>query len=322
MPGHRPRIVVVGSANTDLVVRCPRIPQPGETVLGGDLLQAPGGKGANQAVAAARLGAAVTFVARLGADAFGAAARAGYARDGIDTAHCHADPSAPSGVALILVDGTGENAIAVASGANARLSTADVDAAAAAIRAADLLLLQLEVPLATVTHAARIARAAGVPVLLDPAPVPAEGLPDELFALVGILKPNEAEAARLTGTAPGDEAAAAAAARALLARGPHLVVVTRGAAGAIVADRGGAVAVPPFPVAAVDTTAAGDAFTAALAVGLAERLPPAEAARRAAAAGALAATRAGAQPSLPSRTEWEAFLAAFPVSGPPPSAGR
>lgn len=321
MTARRPRIVVVGSANTDLVVRCGHIPRPGETVLGGELLQAQGGKGANQAVAAARLGAAVTFVARLGDDPFGAAARAGYARDGIDTTHCLADPSAPSGVALILVDGAGENAIAVASGANARLSVADVDRAAAAIRGADLLLLQLEVPLATVTHAARLASAAGVPVLLDPAPVPDGGIPDELAALVTVLKPNESEAARLTGAATGDVTSAAGAARLLLARGPRLVVVTCGAAGAVVADRDGVVAVPAFAVTAVDTTAAGDAFTAALAVGLAERLPPVEAARRAAAAGALAATRRGAQPSLPTRAEQEAFLAAH-VTAHRPAADR
>lgn len=320
MPATPPRIVVVGSANTDLVVRGERIPRPGETVLGGDLLRAPGGKGANQAVAAARLGAAVTLVARVGDDEFGREALAGFAREGIDISHCHVDPDAPSGVALILVDGRGENAITVAPGANGRLSPSDVDTAASAIRSADLLLLQLETPLATVLHAARIARAAGVPVLLDPAPAPPEGLPDDLVTLVSILKPNATEAARLAGHADDD---AAAAARSLVGRGPELVIVTLGAAGALVATADGIGRVPAYPVRAVDSTAAGDAFTAALAVGLAERRPPLEAARRAAAAGALAATRPGAQPSLPTRGAWEAFLAAAGrVTGFPPADGR
>jgi len=315
--GRRPAgaaLVVVGSANTDLVVRCPRIPQPGETVLGGSFFQASGGKGANQAVAAARLGAHVRFVARVGRDPFGAAARAAYAAEGIATDHCREDSAAASGVALILVDGQGENAIAVAPGANARLSPADVDRAAEAIRGARLLVLQLEVPGDTILHAARIADAAGVPVLLDPAPVPEDGLPTGLLELVTILKPNESEAARLSGRAVDGVAGGIAAARVLRARGPRLVVVTLGSRGAVVADADGEVFVPPFPVTAIDSTAAGDAFTGALAVGLAEGLPPREAVRRAAAAGALAATREGAQPSLPTRGEWEAFLEASRVS--------
>lgn len=309
-----PTLVVVGSANTDLVVRCPRIPEPGETVLGGGFLQASGGKGANQAVAAARLGARVRFVARVGRDPFGAAALAAYAAEGIATDHCREDPAAASGVALILVDGDGENAIAVAPGANARLSPADVDRAAEAIRGAALLVLQLEVPGDTILHAARIAHDAGVPVLLDPAPVPDAGLPTGLLELVTILKPNESEAARLSGLAVDDVAGGIAAARALRARGPRLVVVTLGSRGAVVADADGEGVVPAFPVTAVDSTAAGDAFTGALAVGLAEGLPPREAVRRAAAAGALAATREGAQPSLPTRREWEVFLEASRLS--------
>jgi ribokinase len=308
-----PRIVVVGSANTDLVVRCPRIPAPGETVLGGAFLQAAGGKGANQAVAAARLGADVGFVARVGQDAFGAAALAACAAAGVATDHCHQDPAAVSGVALILVDDRGENAIAVAPGANGLLSSADIDRAADSIRTADLLVLQLEVPLDAVLHAAGVARAAGVPVLLDPAPVPDGGLPAGLLARTTILKPNAAEATRLTGIAVADEASATAAARTLRARGPGLVVVTLGAQGAVLVDDAGAETVPAFPVSAVDTTAAGDAFTGALAVCLAGGMAPREAARRAAAAGALAATRSGAQPSLPTRAEWEAFLRAADV---------
>jgi ribokinase len=292
------RVVVVGSANTDFVVRVPRLPTPGETVLGGAFATAAGGKGANQAVAAARLGAAVTFVARLGRDAWGDAALAGYAAEGIECHHLTRDEAHASGVALIVVDARGENLIAVAPGANAALRPGHVAAAEAAIREADVLLAQLEVPLETVAAAVALARRHGVRVVLNPAP--AQPLPDTLVAGV-VLTPNETEAARLLGEGVGPEPnrSAEAAAGRLLARGAEAVVVTLGARGALVATAAGSRPVPGFRVEAVDTTAAGDAFNGALAAALARGEALEAAVREACAAGAVAATRAGAQPSLP-----------------------
>jgi ribokinase len=314
----RPRIVVVGSANTDMVVQAPRIPAPGETVLGGRLVMAAGGKGANQAVAAARLGAEVTFVARLGTDSLGEQAVAGYARDGILTDLVVRDPERPTGVALILVDDRGENSITVALGANEALSPEDVERAADRIRAAAAVVMQLEVPLAAVARAARIARTAGVPVILDPAPAPEGGLPAALLADVTCLKPNESEAGRLTGVRVSDAASAERAARMLQRLGPPVVIVTLGSRGALLVDGATAVHVPAPAVTAVDTTAAGDAFTGALATAVGSGHGWAEAVRLAAAAGALAATRLGAQPSLPIRAEWEALTqGAQPAAGTP-----
>jgi len=305
----RPKIVVVGSSNTDMVVKAARIPGPGETVLGGAFVMAAGGKGANQAVAAARLGGEVTLVARLGADPLGDQAVAGFARDGILTDLIVRDPDRPTGVALILVDARGENSISVALGANEALSTDDVDRAAGRIRSADALVVQLEVPLAAVERAAALAAAAGVPVILDPAPAPDGGLPAALLRHVSCLKPNESEAERLTGIRVTDAYSAARAAAALRGLGPRTVIVTLGTAGAVIADEAGTRHVPAFEISALDTTAAGDAFTGALAVGVAAGITWDEAVRQAAAAGALAATRMGAQPSLPTRGEWVAFLA-------------
>jgi ribokinase len=304
----RPKIVVVGSSNTDMVVKAARIPAPGETVLGGAFVMAPGGKGANQAVAAARLGAEVTLVARLGADPLGDEAVAGYARDGILTDLVVRDPDRPTGVALILVDARGENSITVALGANEALSPDDVDRAADRIRAADAVVMQLEVPLVAVERAAALARAAGVPVILDPAPAPDGGLPEALLRNVTCLKPNESEAERLTGIRVCDEVSAERAAIALRGLGPRTVVVTLGSRGAVLVDDAGARHVPAPRVAAIDTTAAGDAFTGALATAVGAGVAWDEAVRRAAAAGALAATRMGAQPSLPTREAWEKFL--------------
>ncbi len=314
-PVKRPRVVVVGSANTDMVVKAPRIPAPGETVLGGAFVMAAGGKGANQAVAAARLGAEVSLVARLGADSLGDAAIAGYARDGILTDLVVRDPDRPTGVALILVDDRGENSITVALGANEALSPEDVDRAADRIRTAAALVMQLEVPLAAVTRAARLAREAGVPVILDPAPAPDGGLPAALLADVTCLKPNESEAERLTGIRVTDPASAERAARRPQGLGPPVVIVTLGSQGAVLVEGGAVHHVPAPAIAAVDTTAAGDAFTGALATAVAAGSGWEEAARRATAAGALAALRIGAQPSLPTRAEWEAFLTA---AGTPP----
>jgi len=295
------RIVVIGSVNTDLVVRGPRIPSPGETVTGGTFLRADGGKGANQAVAATRAGADVTFVARVGADELGELAVAGLADEGIDVRHVGKDPDLSTGVALIMVDDAGENAISVAPGANARLSVEDVEAARAVIESADVLLTQLETPLPAVERAAAIASAAGVIVILNPAP--AKPLPDSLMALVDVLTPNEGEAAYLSG-----EALPAAAASKLRTVGATTVVVTLGAEGALIVAEDVECSVPGFPVVAVDTTAAGDAFSGSLAVSLAEGLELVLAVRRACAAGALATTAHGARPSLPMRDKVDGLL--------------
>jgi len=302
-----PRIVVVGSSNTDLVVTLPALPKPGETLLGGDLLTAQGGKGANQAVAAARLGAAVTLVGCVGDDDFGATSLAQYAREGMDTSRIRVVAGAPSGVALIFVGATGENMIAVAPGANLRLTPADIEAAAPVIQAADVLLLQLETPLATVLSAARLAHAAGVKVILNPAP--AQPLPASLLALVDVLTPNEREALLVSGL-PADAAPTAAAAR-LHSLGVKTVVITLGAAGALIKTaEQAAFTAPGFRVSAVDTVAAGDAFNGGLAVALAQGQPLATAVRFANAVAAVAVTRPGAQASLPSAQEAAAFLEA------------
>lgn len=304
---RRPRIVVVGSSNTDMVVKATRIPSPGETVLGGAFVMAPGGKGANQAVAAARLGAETTLVARLGADSLGDEAVAGYVRDGVRVDHVVRDADRPTGVALILVETGGENAISVAPGANAALGPADIERAAGRLRAADVVVLQLEVPLDAVERAAAIAATAGAMVILDPAPAP-ENLPASLLSHITCLKPNACEAEHLTGIHVHDEVSASQAAAALRALGPNTVIVTLGSRGAVIVDAEAARHVPAFQVAAIDTTAAGDAFTGALAFMAGAGATWDEAVRRANAAGALAAMRMGAQPSLPTRDEWEAFL--------------
>ncbi len=297
----RPRIVVIGSSNTDLVVRAPRIPTPGETVLGGSYMTAGGGKGANQAVAAARLGAEVTLVARIGADAFGDAALDGFAREGISTRFVMRDVKSHSGVALIVVDDHGENAITVAPGANARLTEADVDRALECIADADALVLQLETPLSAVHRAATIARAAGVPTILNPAP--AQPVSRHLLRAVSVLTPNQSEAEHLTGIPVPDAPAARVATDMLRTEGVPAVVVTLGASGAFCADAEGTEHVPALPVTAVDTTAAGDAFTGALAVALAQAEPLVEAVRFATAVAALTVMRPGAQPSLPTLSQ-------------------
>ena len=301
-PAAAPRVVVVGSSNTDLVVRTgERLPGPGETVLGGDLLTAAGGKGANQAVAAARLGAEVTLVACLGRDDFGDRALAGLTAEGIDTDRLVRDPEAPSGTALILVNDAGENLIAVAPGANARLTPQHVSRAAPAIRSADVLLLQLEVPLDTVEAAARIAADAGVMVVLDPAP--ARPLDDELLRRIDLLTPNVSEAERLAGERIIGEEDVKRVAAALAARGPRQVVLTRGARGCFVHTPDSVFSLPATATEAVDTTAAGDCFNGALACALGEGAPLRQAIEFASRAAALAVSRQGAQPSLPRRSE-------------------
>ena len=300
------RIVVVGSSNTDMIVKLPHLPKPGETVSGGAFSTAAGGKGANQAVAAARAGAEVSLVARVGDDSFGEQAIAGFVGDGIDVRHVTRDSASPSGVALIFVDDGGENCIAVAPGANATLTPEDVDAASELITGADVLVMQLETPIESVERAAALAREHGVRVILNPAP--ARPLSDEILGNVSILTPNESEAELLTGIQVSDDEGAAAAARALVARGVDTVILTLGSRGAYVFESDSGELVPGFEVEAVDTTAAGDVFNGSLAVGLAEGKPFAEAVRFANAAAALSVTKLGAQPSAPTRSEIETFL--------------
>src|SRR5690554_808117 len=303
MPAH---VVVVGSLNMDLVVRAPRIPAPGETLLGGEFHTVPGGKGANQAVAAARLGARVSMVGRLGADDFATQLLANLEADGIDHSAVIQDASTTTGVALIVVADDGQNSIVVASGANMQVTPDDVDAAAETIAAADVLLLQLEIPLDAVQRAAEIAHEHGVPVVLNPAP--ARDLPADLLSRVDVLIPNESETALLTGLPVDTRAELEAAARTLLDRGISTAILTLGARGAMLATGSEVEIIPTFKVQPVDTTAAGDAFVAGFSVALAEGKPVAEAVRWGNAAGALAATRLGAQTSLPRRAELEQLL--------------
>jgi ribokinase len=299
-------IVVVGSSNTDMIIRVPRIPRAGETLLGGEFLTAAGGKGANQAVGAARAGGKVALIARVGRDAFGDQAIASLRRDGVDVSCVFRDKLAASGVALIFVAKDGENSIAVAGGANAKLSPADVKKAAGVIRSAAVLVAQLETPLATVTAAAELAVKAGVPVILNPAP--ARPLPNSLLELISILTSNETEAELLTGIKVTDEAAAAKACAKLRSRGVRTVILTLGERGAFLADVDGQRRVPGFKVKTVDSTAAGDIFNGALGVALAEGKTVLDAVRFANAAAALSVTRLGAQPSAPIRADIEKFL--------------
>ena len=303
-----PRIIVVGSSNTDMVVKTKRIPGVGETVTGGDFVMAAGGKGANQAVAAARMGAAVTFVAKVGQDMFGDSAIEGYRAEGINTDYIFRDSENATGVALILVDEQGENLISVASGANHALTVEEVDRAAERIRAADMLMLQLETPLDVVQRAAELAADAEVPVILDPAPAPDLPLPTSLLKHVTYLTPNETEATKLTGVAVEDESSARQAAQRLLELGVRNVVVTLGAKGALVVGDA-AHFVSARAVDALDSTAAGDAFNGGLAVALAQGKAILEAVRQASIAGAISVTRMGAQPSLPTQEEVRALAA-------------
>lgn len=289
----KPRIVVVGSANTDMVVQVETIPHLGETVLGGSFVTAQGGKGANQAVAAARLGAEVTFIARLGRDDFGQKALSTYQAEGINTEFITLDEVSPSGVALIMVSKKGENIIAVAPGANSRLSASNVQAAESAFQAADTLLLQLEIPLQAVQAAIELARKNHVRVILNPAP--ARPLPEQMLRSVDFLTPNESELSILA-KEPSE------------LKGLKALILTLGARGAMVKTEGSETLVPGYRVTPIDTVAAGDAFNAALAVALTNGRNLLDAIRFANAAGALTVTRVGAQPSLPTIEELHLFL--------------
>ena len=297
------KIVVIGSCNTDMVINMERLPLPGETLLGGKFFMNPGGKGANQAVAAARLGGKVLFIAKVGNDPFGVRAVDQYKAEGINTKHVVVDKEHPSGVALILVDAHGENSIAVASGANAHLMPQDIDNARGAIEDGDILLMQLETPLETVEHAALLAKQLGKKVILNPAP--AHPLPESLLRNLYMLIANETEAEYISGIQITDMNSVARAADIICGKGVENVVITLGSKGAFVKERGAYHQVQGLKVKAVDATAAGDTFCGALCVALAEGRSITEAVEFANRAAAITVTRMGAQSSLPYRREVE-----------------
>jgi ribokinase len=294
-------IVVVGSLNMDLVVQVERMPAPGETLRGGDLQTIPGGKGANQAAAAQRLGCEVAMVGRVGADAFGPQLKNNLQDQGVDVTHVQIDDQAASGTALILVERNGENSIVISPGANGQLGTQDVARSRDLIEAARILLLQFEIPLQAVSAAIRVARQRGVRIILNPAP--AQQVLPELLAKVDILAPNESELHILTGMKTDSLQAVEQAACKLLDMGVPAVVVTLGAQGALLATSDKVRHVPGIRVEVVDTTAAGDAFIAGLATALLQDYDLEQAVQYANCAGALATTKFGAQPSLPNAVE-------------------
>lgn len=299
-------IVVVGSLNMDLVVTTSRLPEAGETVAGDRFSIIPGGKGANQALAAARLGADVTMVGRVGDDPFGATLRQELSGQGLDVRHVRVDEEAETGTALIVVEEGGENRIISVAGANGAVGTADVQAATLAIQGARALLLQFEIPLETVEEAMTVASSHGVSVILNPAP--AYAVPDEFLRQVDVLVMNETECQMLGGLPVSDLPSARRAAQAVRDRGVEVAIVTLGAKGVFVAGPHLARHLPAHSVPVVDTTAAGDAFVGGLAAALAQGAAPVWAVSFANAAGALAVTRFGAQTSLPTLVEVEALL--------------
>ena len=301
-------LLVFGSINMDLVARTPRLPAPAETITGHEFFTAPGGKGANQAVAAARLKTPTIMIGRVGGDAFGVELRQNLTATGVDISGVFTDPEVSSGVAVIAVDDQAQNNIIIIPGANGRIDQTDIERLTGYLAGARALLLQLEIPLSATIAAARLAHQAGVKVIFDPAP--AQALPADLYPFIDIITPNEVEAAQLVGFPIKTKEEAARAADILLERGAGAAIIKMGAAGAVYASkrpeaRG---VVPAFTVKAVDTVAAGDAFNGGLATALLEGYPLAEAIRWGAAAGALSATKAGAQPSMPTRAEFDNFI--------------
>jgi len=300
----QPNIVVVGSSNTDMVIQVPELPAPGETILGGKFSVLAGGKGANQAVSAARAGGRVCFISKVGRDDLGKRALEGFEKDGIDVTQIKQDPDAPTGVAMIYVNDRAENCIAVAAGANENLSETDIIAAGEMIAGASVLVVQLEIPIKTVEKAVELAAESNVIVILNPAP--AQTLSDELLRHVSILTPNETEASLLTGLEVNDNLEAVATK--LHKKGVKTVIITLGSKGSFVSSDDFSGLVPAFPVKAVDTTAAGDVFNGALAVGLAENKSLKYAVQYASAAAALSVMRMGAQISAPADKEIKDFL--------------
>jgi ribokinase len=299
------KIVVVGSSNTDMVVKTERFPQPGETIIGGEFFLFPGGKGANQAVAAARLNGSVTFIAKIGNDIFGNQALAGFKNGKINTEFIYQQDNIASGVALITVNKYGENEIVVAPGANSQLNIFDINNAAVAIKDAEFLLTQLETPLETVVHTIKLAHEAGVKTILNPAP--AQLLSPALLKRLFLITPNETEASLLTGIPVTNADTAELAATELLNKGVQNVIITLGAQGAFYKNENEQFLVSPPKVTVIDTTAAGDIFNGALVVALSEHLNWPEAIRFACRASALSVTRMGAQTSAPTRSELNIF---------------
>ena len=298
-----PDILVVGSLNADLVVRAPRFPQPGETISGEDLQVIPGGKGANQAVAVARLGASVSMLGRVGKDNFGDFLLNNLKSNNVDSQLIQRD-DASTGTAIIIVDSDGQNSIVLSAGANGKVNDADVNSAS--FSDYKLLLLQLEIPLQTVLSAAKHAQENGLRVILNPAP--AKQLPDELIALADFLIPNETELSLLTNIPINDMNSTEQAARALLEIGAKNVIVTLGSKGALIVTEAQVTHVESYKVNVLDTTAAGDAFIGGFATALLQDQSLEEAVRYGCACGALAATKFGAQPSLPKKDEVEKFI--------------
>lgn len=294
------KILVIGSSNTDMTVRTNRLPSPGETVVGGVFTMGYGGKGANQAVAAKRLGGDVTFVCKIGRDIFGENSLKKYEMEGIDTSHILFSDK-PSGIALINVDSTAENSISVASGANLDFSAEDVRNMKDVIRGASVLVLQMEIPAETVLEAARIAFEYGIYVILNPAP--ACILPEMIYKYVTLMIPNATEAGQMSGIRVSDRRSAEIAAGRLLENGARNVIITMGAAGSIICGGNGTVFIPSVKVDAADTTAAGDTYCGALSVALAEGKSLHDAALFATVASSIAVTRCGAQESIPTRAE-------------------
>ena len=301
----RRQILVVGSCNTDMVIKAAHLPRPGETILGGTFFMNPGGKGANQAVAIARLGGSVTFICKTGSDIFGHQSQQLFEEEGINTSYVFSDSGNPSGVALITVDEKAENCIVVASGANANLLPSDLAKAEEAIELADLILMQLEVPMETVCFVADIAWQKGKKVILNPAP--AHPLPADLLHHLYLITPNETEAEMITGVKITDDISAVEAARVLSGMGVQHVIITLGSKGALICSDGEAEIVPALKVEAVDTTAAGDVFNGALTVALSEGRSLKESVRFACKASAISVTRVGAQSSAPYRNEVDIF---------------
>lgn len=302
----KPRIAVVGSVNMDLVFRTPRMPALGETLSGHEFRQIPGGKGANQAVAAARQGADVAFIGRVGDDGFGQYSLRCLANDGIDVSNLSAVVDTATGVAGIIVTDQGDNSIVLAAGANASLSAEDVEAALPAISSAQLLVCQLETPLSTVTRAIQLAKQHGVKVILNPAPV--QALSDDLLKQVDYLVVNETEASQLSGIPVSNQESAQRASEQLLQRGVAVVLLTMGEHGVCITEQGGSQFIAAIKVDVVDTTAAGDTFVGAFAVGIAKGLDIRTASMEAQYTAALTVTKLGAQTSIPQRSEVEQFM--------------